>query len=865
MANISASAPRASTGGPAGQPPAGQPPVGAIQEIKASSSAAGNGEANGGGDAVYDEHSIEVLRGLDAVRKRPGMYIGDTDDGSGLHHMVYEVVDNAIDEALAGYCDTVGVSLNADGSVTVSDNGRGIPVGIHDEEGVSAAEVIMTHLHAGGKFNQNAYKVSGGLHGVGVSVVNALSSRLDMRVFRGGSEWFMRFRDGVPEAPLAKLGPAPAWPEGSDRHGLATGTEITFLPSLKTFAKTEFDFATLEHRLRELAFLNSGVTLVLNDARGVEPKSLTLHFEGGLEAFVRYLDRSKQALHAPPIVLHGEREDILLEIAMEWTDSYHETMLCFTNNIPQRDGGTHLAGFRAALTRTLNAYANDNGIAKKEKVTLTGEDMREGLTCVLSVKVPDPKFSSQTKDKLVSSEVRPVIEGIAGDRLLQWFEEHPAEAKKIVTKVVEAAAAREAARRARDLTRRKGALDIANLPGKLADCQERDPAKSELFIVEGDSAGGSAKQGRDRRFQAILPLKGKILNVERARFDKMLGSAEIGTLIAALGTGIGSEDFDPNKARYHRIIIMTDADVDGSHIRTLLLTFFFRQMASLIDKGFLYIAQPPLYRLQRGNQKAVYLKDDAALEAYCIDAALRDAVFTQHDGVERGGNDLRALLEEARSQRRSLQVLAGKVGDIEVVEQAVIAGALSPSLLTDPNRATEAAQRTAERLNLSAAEHERNWQGSIVAGAEGVSGLVLSRARQGVEERRLIDAAVLRSAEARRLDADSGTLRLTYAGPGELAARDKTTPIAGPVRLVEGIMELGRRGIEVTRYKGLGEMNPEQLWETTLDPEARALLQVKVSHTDLAEETFSTLMGDLVEPRRDFIQSNALSVANLDV
>ncbi|MGD9615005.1 MAG: DNA topoisomerase (ATP-hydrolyzing) subunit B [Alphaproteobacteria bacterium] len=809
---------------------------------------------------AYDERSIKVLHGLDPVRKRPGMYIGDTDDGSGLHHMIYEVVDNAIDEALEGYCDTVTVTLNAEGSCTVTDNGRGIPVGIHAEEGVSAAEVIMTQLHAGGKFDQNSYKVSGGLHGVGVSVVNALSSRLDLRIFRRGSEWFMRFCDGVPEAPLAEIGPAPTLPPGSKRE-VMSGTEITFLPSPKTFSKTEFDFTTLEHRLRELAFLNSGVTLVLTDLRGTEPKTVSFHYDGGLEAFVHYLDRSKQVLHAPPIAIRGERDGIIIEIAMEWTDSYHETMLCFTNNIPQRDGGTHLAGFRAALTRTVNAYANDSGIAKKEKVALAGEDMREGLTCILSVKLPDPKFSSQTKDKLVSSEVRPSVEGLVAERLQQWFEEHPADAKKIVAKVVEAAAAREAARKARDLTRRKSALDVANLPGKLADCQERDPAKSELFIVEGDSAGGSAKQGRDRRFQAILPLKGKILNVERARFDKMLSSAEIGTLIQALGTGIGSEDFEPEKARYHRIIIMTDADVDGSHIRTLLLTFFFRQMRALIEKGYLYIAQPPLYRLQRGNAKPVYLKDDAALEAYLFNTATRDAVFTTHDGGQRAGDDLRDLLEQARVQRRWVQSLAAKVGNAEIIEQAAIAGALAAGLDGDPNRAIEAARRTAERLDMIGNGAEGRWQSEVNARG----GLIFSRNRQGVDERRLIEWSLLRSSEARRLDGDGERLRELYQRPGKLTARDKEYTITGPSSLVDSVMEIGRRGIEVNRYKGLGEMNPEQLWETTLDPEIRSLLQVRVSHEDLAEETFSTLMGDLVEPRRDFIQSNALSVANLDV
>ncbi|MGH7013315.1 MAG: DNA topoisomerase (ATP-hydrolyzing) subunit B [Stellaceae bacterium] len=808
----------------------------------------------------YSAKSIKVLRGLDAVRKRPGMYIGDTDDGSGLHHMVYEVVDNSIDEALAGFCDTVTVTLNPDGSCTVTDNGRGIPVDIHKEEKVSAAQVIMTQLHAGGKFDQNSYKVSGGLHGVGVSVVNALSARLDLRIWRGGREYFMRFKDGDPEAPLKVVGKAPAV-ERQGKTAPKTGTEVTFWPSPQTFTKTDFDFATLEHRLRELAFLNSGVTLELIDARGVEPKTVNLHYEGGLEAFAKYLDRSKQPFH-PTITMAAAKDGITVEVAMEWTDSYHETMLCFTNNIPQRDGGTHLAGFRAALTRTINNYADESGLTKgKDKIPLTGEDMREGLTCILSIKVPDPKFSSQTKDKLVSSEVRPVVDAVVADKLQEWFEKHPPEAKRIVGKVVEAAAAREAARKARELTRRKGALDIANLPGKLADCQERDPAQSELFIVEGDSAGGSAKQGRDRRFQAILPLKGKILNVERARFDKMLSSAEIGTLIAALGTGIGPEEFDAAKARYHRIVIMTDADVDGSHIRTLLLTFFFRQMRALIEKGFLYIAQPPLYQVKRGQGKSVYLKDNPALEEYRITAGIKDAKFRQHDDVERAGNDLKDLVERARLVRTLLLPLWRKVGSLEVVEQAAIAGVLEPALLDKPKDGVEAAKYLASRLDLLAAPDARGWKGELAPGES----LVLTRKRHGVTERRVFDTALLKSAEARRLDERTAELQKIYGKPGKLVAKDKETVVNGPIALLEAVLALGPKQGDIQRYKGLGEMNPEQLWETTLDPSVRSLLQVKVTHEDSALEIFSTLMGDIVEPRREFIQHHALEVANLDV
>ena len=801
--------------------------------------------------AEYGADSIKVLKGLDAVRKRPGMYIGDTDDGSGLHHMVYEVVDNAIDEALAGWCDTVTVTLNADGSCTVSDNGRGIPTDIHTEEGVSAAEVIMTQLHAGGKFDQNSYKVSGGLHGVGVSVVNALSTFLKLRIFRGGPEWEMEFNLGDAVSPLKPIGP----------QGDRKGTEVTFLPSPQTFSKTEFDYATLEHRLRELAFLNSGVIITLNDHRGLEPKSVTLHYDGGIEAFVRYLDRTKQSAIPAPITMNAEKDGITVECALWWNDSYHETVLCFTNNIPQRDGGTHLAGFRAALTRVVNNYANETGIAKKEKVALTGDDAREGLTCVLSVKVPDPKFSSQTKDKLVSSEVRPVVENIVNQDLSAWFEEHPAEARSIVSKVVEAAAAREAARRARDLTRRKGALDMAGLPGKLAECQERDASKAELFIVEGDSAGGSAKQARNRENQAVLPLRGKILNVERARFDKMLSSAEIGTLITALGTGIGRDSeygFNIEKLRYHKIIIMTDADVDGAHIRTLLLTFFYRQMPELIERGHLYIAQPPLYKIKRGSSEQ-YLKDSAALEDYLISAGLEDCVLYLGDGQERSGRDLRSIVDEALSVRSAIDALHSRYSR-SVIEQAAIAGVLNPQVLADVTSAQQAAAALAQRLDTISEETERGWTGDM--SPEG--GLILSREVRGVKEAWHLDSKLLSSADAMRLDRKAEHLQEIYSSPARLRRKDHDSQIYSPLELLEAVFAAGRKGVSMQRYKGLGEMNPEQLWETTLDANVRSLLKVHVRELDQADDLFTKLMGDTVEPRRDFIRENALSVANLD-
>jgi DNA gyrase subunit B len=795
----------------------------------------------------YDAGSIKVLRGLDAVRKRPGMYIGDTDDGSGLHHMVYEVVDNAIDEALAGHCDLVEVILNGDGSTTVRDNGRGIPVDIHHEEGVSAAEVIMTQLHAGGKFDQNSYKVSGGLHGVGVSVVNALSESLEMRIWRDDKEHFLRFQHGVPDSKLEITGDAVG----------QTGTEISFTPSRETFTNVDFELPRLEHRLRELAFLNSGVHIQLRDDREAEPKVIDLEYEGGLKAFVEYLDRNHQALHEP-VVMSSERDGITVELALQWTDSYHETMLCFTNNIPQRDGGAHLAGFRGALTRTVNAYAQESGIAKKEKTQLTGDDAREGLTCVLSVKVPDPKFSSQTKDKLVSSEVRPVVESAVSDRLQQWFEEHPADARKVVSKAYEAAAAREAARKARELTRRKGALDISSLPGKLADCQERDPALAELFLVEGDSAGGSAKQGRDRRTQAILPLRGKILNVERARFDKMLSSQEIGTMITALGTGIGPDEFDLSKTRYHKIIIMTDADVDGSHIRTLLLTFFFRQMPSLVEAGYLYIAQPPLYRAKRG-QSETYLKDDKAMENYLNQNGVDGATLRLADGSAIVGADLIASVERACEARSLIDVLVRRVGSRIVVEQCAVAGVMGPQGFT---RAEEAVSYIAQRLDLLSEDIERGWIGFFDAERQEMR---FERTLRGVTERYRLDAMLIRTPEARRLDAMASELQALYSKRSVLEIKEEEHRIDGPVGLAQTVQDVGRKGLAINRYKGLGEMNPDQLWETTLDANQRTLLQVRINHVEEAAEVFSTLMGDVVEPRREFIQENALKVANLDV
>lgn len=824
---------------------------------------------------AYGADSIKVLKGLDAVRKRPGMYIGDTDDGSGLHHMVFEVSDNAIDEALAGHCDLVSITLNSDGSVSVEDNGRGIPTGIHAEEGISAAEVIMTQLHAGGKFenanDDNAYKVSGGLHGVGVSVVNALSEWLELTIWRDGQEHWMRFEFGESVGPLVVRGPAP-----DDKKG----TRVTFCPSSETFKNiTEFDFERLEHRYRELAFLNSGVHILLVDARHAEHVTHDLYYDGGISAFVRWLDRNKTPLLPDPIAISSERDGVGIEVALEWNDSYYENVLCFTNNIPQRDGGTHLAAFRAALTRTLNNYGEKSGLLKKEKVSLTGEDMREGLTAIVSVKLPDPKFSSQTKDKLVSSEVRQPLESLMADRLNDWLEENPANAKLVVHKIVEAAAAREAARRARELTRRKGAMDIASLPGKLADCQERDPAQCELFLVEGDSAGGSAKQGRDRRVQAILPLKGKILNVERARFDRIISSKEVGTLIQALGTGIRDE-FNIEKLRYHKIVIMTDADVDGAHIRTLLLTFFYRQMPEIITNGHLYIAQPPLYKVAKGRSE-VYLKDDAALENYLVDAGI-DALLLETAGGARSGQDLRGLIEHGRRMRALMNYIPRNM-DHGLVEALALTGALDPDL--DQAGRASAAQKAATWLAAAEQALQGTAEATWTVEARDDGGYQLERRWRGVSDFHSIDAAFLGSQESRRLHKLADEQAEAYAQPSRLvkgsashvdadAAADgdevqvsvsgKSNPVTRPSELLDAIFAHSRRGLAISRYKGLGEMNAEQLWETTLDPSNRSLLRVEAEQADVAHEIFERLMGDEVEPRREFIQTNALSVANLD-
>ena len=826
----------------------------AENDVPAASEAAVEG-------SEYGAESIKVLKGLDAVRKRPGMYIGDTDDGSGLHHMVYEVVDNAIDEALAGHADLVTVTLNPDGSCTVTDNGRGIPTDLHPSEGVSAAEVIMTQLHAGGKFDQNSYKVSGGLHGVGVSVVNALSVWLKLKIRRDGRIHEMSFTHGNADAPLAVTGTYQAHRQAGTNEG-RSGTEVTFLPSSETFTMVEFDYGTLEHRLRELAFLNSGVRIILSDKRHADVKLQELHYEGGLIEFVKYLDRAKKPLIGEPVAIKAERDGITVEVAMWWNDSYHENVLAFTNNIPQRDGGTHLAGFRGALTRQVTSYAEGSGLTKKEKVSLTGDDCREGLTAVLSVKVPDPKFSSQTKDKLVSSEVRPVVESLVNDALGTWFEEHPGEAKSVVGKVIEAAAAREAARKAREMTR-KSTLGVTSLPGKLADCQERDPAKSELFIVEGDSAGGSAKGGRSRQNQAILPLRGKILNVERARFDRMLSSDMIGTLITALGTGIGKDEFNADKLRYHKIIIMTDADVDGAHIRTLLLTFFFRQMPELIERGHLYIAQPPLYKVSRGKSSQ-YIKDEGAFEEYLIGSGIDDAALHLASGEVRAGQDLRAAIDDALSVRSLINGLHTRY-DRAAVEQAAVVGALNADAAADPARAAAMVQAVAERLDAIAEDTERGWHGRVNPSDDGPGGYVFERTVRGVKEVVQLDAGLLNSADARALDRYAARLADVYGGATTLRRRDVSEPITGPLSLLSAVFASGRKGLSMQRYKGLGEMNAEQLWETTLDPNVRSLLKVQVNDATDADSLFARLMGDEVEPRRDFIQENALSVANLDV